>query len=82
MSYSTPLIEAIEKNDYKRIVTLIKSGHDVNKKNKNGCSPLICVSNSYYNYYGNGNDHNNSYSMIKILLEHGADVEQSLRVSY
>ena len=63
----TPLIEAIQQNDFIKVKTVIDTGVNVNVKDNSGFSPLMvaCLAE----------EHNeNNLNIIKVLLENGANV--------
>ena len=67
----TSLFHAIDNHDYDEVENALYNGANVNARNKDGDTPLICAINS--GEY--------DYDVIELLLENGADVtneEQSL----
>ena len=67
----TYLFDAIDIHDYDEVENALYNGANVNARNKDGDTPLICAINS--GEY--------DYDVIELLLENGADVtneEQSL----
>ena len=61
------LIEAVKANDYETAEAVIKKGGDINQQDQQGWTPLNFAA-------GNGN-----MSLVKLLVENGADVFRASR---
>ena len=71
----TSLFHAIGNHDYDEVENALYNGANVNARNKDGDTPLICAITSDNIIY------DTKYDVIELLLENGADVtneEQSL----
>jgi len=71
----TSLFHAIGNHDYDEVENALYNGANVNARNKDGDTPLICAITSDNIIY------DTKYDMVQLLLENGADVtneEQSL----
>ncbi|WP_424245263.1 ankyrin repeat protein [Elusimicrobium posterum] len=66
---TTPLAQAIKLHDYELVKLLIDNGADVNLKNGNFPAPILTAVNWYFK------DKPDSYKIIELLLEKGADTK-------
>lgn len=87
---ATPLTNAINKGELIQARALIERGADVNAKDEDGNSPLLCLlrqsvmavaelnknkGNVNWKYYGKVHDYiSNTPDMVQLLVENGADV--------
>ena len=63
VSADTPLLEALNNEDYAKASSLIKGGADVNVRSKGGVTPLISAALA------------NNHEVAALLIKHGADID-------
>jgi len=79
----TELMWAVAHKDYDKVKELVKTGIDVNVKNKNGTTAIIIASGSVISISERQNERASNIKIpedtriLKILLEHGANLNVS-----